>query len=108
MFALVSVLACSAPNTGTKARSHGAAGSESKAVSGGSQGTARIELSQEAAALLQQMITAYEELQLAELDGTIWARFVTEDGQKEFTQKFNSAFHHPNQFKHVLQQDLLI
>jgi len=30
------------------------------------------------------------------------------DGEKEFNQKFNSAFHRPNQFKHVLEQELLI
>jgi outer membrane lipoprotein-sorting protein len=82
-------------------------GSQDGTISGGTR-ESRIEISQEAALLLKEMISAYQDLNMAELDGTIWARFEMEDGEKEFSQKFNSAFHQPNQFKHVLQQDLLI
>jgi hypothetical protein len=99
---------CRAPVPGPRANNKGAGGSESEVVSGAARETQTIELSEEAAVLLQEMIGAYRTLKIAELDGTIWARFEMEDGAREFTEKFNSAFHQPNQFKHVLQQDLLV
>jgi thiol-disulfide isomerase/thioredoxin len=77
-------------------------------ASGGPSETNRLRVSPEAESLLSDMRQAYQELQSAEFDGTIWARFELKDDSKEMKHQFNSAFQRPNQFKHVLEQDLLI
>jgi cytochrome c biogenesis protein CcmG/thiol:disulfide interchange protein DsbE len=77
-------------------------------ASGGPTETNRLKISPEAESLLSEMRQAYQQLQTAELDGTIWARFELKDDSKELKHPFNSAFQRPNQFKHVLEQDLLI
>ena len=100
--------ACRAPDPASNNANKGGTGSDSRTASSGARGPARIEVTAEVANLLTQIIKAYEELNMAELDGNIWARFEMTDGEKEFTQKFHSAFHGPNQFKHVLEQELLI
>jgi thiol-disulfide isomerase/thioredoxin/outer membrane lipoprotein-sorting protein len=80
-------------------------------VGSGSEGavaTTPPQMSAEAQTLLSEMRQAYEQLQAAEFDGTIWARFELVDNSKEMSHRFNSAFQRPNQFKHVLEQDLLV
>ncbi|HUR46766.1 MAG TPA: hypothetical protein VMZ27_12890 [Candidatus Saccharimonadales bacterium] len=101
-------LGCHAPPSPAIATSKGNSGPPSSTAKGSAEKNDMVQISGEAAILLQQMITAYQKLDVAELDGNIWARFEMEDGVREVNTKFNSAFHQPNQFKHVLQQDLLI
>src|SRR3954471_19986409 len=81
--AVVLLFGCSVPTPGPQAKNKGAAGSESGVVSGAARETRGIELSEEAAVLLQEMTTAYQRLKIAELDGTVWARFEMDDGARE-------------------------